>query len=50
VGAKVKHTRFGIGVITKVNPEGLASVSVKFDGVGELSLLLAYAPIEIVKE
>lgn len=50
VGVKVRHKKFGIGVVEKVTLEGNASIDVVFQGIGKLMLLLDYAPIEIVEE
>ena len=47
VGAKVRHTKFGEGVITKVTTNGEPCVKVKFDTC-ELMLLLSYAPLELI--
>lgn len=46
VGAKVSHAKFGEGVIVEYNPNLNNSVKIKFDGVGEKTLSLDYAPIE----
>lgn len=47
VGAKVRHTKFGEGVITKVTTQGDVCVKVKFDTC-ELMLMLNYAPLELI--
>ncbi len=44
VGAKVRHTKFGEGVITKVTNAGEVCVKVKFETC-ELMLMLNYAPL-----
>ncbi len=47
VGAKVRHTKFGEGVITKVTNQGDVCVKVKFETC-ELMLMLNYAPLELI--
>ena len=47
VGAKVRHAKFGEGVITKVTTQGDVCVKVKFDTC-ELMLMLNYAPLELI--
>ena len=47
-GAKVRHTKFGEGIITKVSNIGEVTVKVKF-GVCEMMLLLNYAPLEVIE-
>jgi DNA helicase-2/ATP-dependent DNA helicase PcrA len=47
VGAKVRHTKFGEGVVTKVTTQGDVCVKVKFDTC-ELMLMLNYAPLELI--
>ncbi len=49
LGAKVKHPKFGEGVITEITPNSSNHcVKIKFDLVGEKMLSLEYAPIEFV--
>lgn len=48
VGIKVRHKKFGEGIIKKVSTTGETCVVVAFSGLGEISLMLAYAPLEIV--
>lgn len=47
VGAKVRHAKFGEGVITKVSSLGEVTVKVKF-ATCEMMLLLNYAPLELI--
>ena len=49
VGRKVKHPRFGIGVITATrgNPQNLI-ISVKFDAAGNKDLAASLAPLEVI--
>ena len=50
VGVRVSHTKFGQGVITKIeNLSGNAYVYVNFDSVGMKSLCLQFAPLKIVE-
>lgn len=50
VGVKVSHTKFGQGIITKIeNLSGNAYVYVNFDSVGMKSLCLQFAPLKIVE-
>ena len=46
VGTKVKHAKFGEGIVTKLENKGRIYIDVKFDKVGNMTLLLDYAPIE----
>ncbi|MBQ9513586.1 MAG: UvrD-helicase domain-containing protein [Clostridia bacterium] len=48
-GTKVRHAKFGEGVVIAVNENGEnTSVDVAFKGVGIKKLILKYAPLEIV--
>ena len=49
-GMKVKHDRFGIGVICKLEGEGAnKKISVNFTGLGEKTLLAKFAKLNILK-
>ncbi|MCG0279057.1 MAG: DNA helicase PcrA [Thermanaeromonas sp.] len=49
VGDKVRHAKFGIGVVVGVKGEGEdAQVTVDFAGLGRKELLLKYAPLQKV--
>lgn len=50
VGAKVLHTKFGVGTIISVdNLNGNISVTVNFNGFGVKQLSLAFAPLKVLK-
>lgn len=50
VGVKVSHTKFGEGIITKIeNLSGNAYVYVDFNSVGMKSLCLQFAPLNIIE-
>ena len=49
VGIKVRHKKFGEGIIKKVSIGADTCVTVAFSGLGEISLMLAYAPLEIIE-
>ncbi len=49
VGVKVRHKKFGDGVITKVEQKSGVVVGVRFPTIGELVLMLEYAPLEILE-
>ena len=49
VGTKVRHKKFGEGIIKKVSSGADVCVTVAFHGLGEISLMLAYAPLEIIE-
>ncbi len=49
VGAKVRHKKFGEGVISKLTDEGDNSYAeIEFKGVGKLVLSIFYAPLEVI--
>ena len=49
-GARVRHKKFGEGVIVKVTDEGDNSYAeIEFDGVGKLVLSVFYAPLEVIE-
>lgn len=51
VGTRVTHGKFGNGVIVKVdNRLRDACVEVDFESCGKLTLMLAYAPLTVIKE
>jgi len=45
IGTKVKHTRFGLGIVTKLE-EGKATIN--FNNVGEKTLLLKFAKLQVI--
>ena len=48
-GARVRHKKFGEGVIVKVSDEGENSYAeIEFEGVGKLVLSIFYAPLEVI--
>ena len=50
VGQKVRHEKFGVGVVLNVSGEGdNEQLEVVFPNVGPKRLLLAYAKLERVK-
>tara|TARA_B100001057_G_C22533180_1_gene826563 strand:- start:460 stop:729 length:270 start_codon:yes stop_codon:yes gene_type:complete len=50
-GMKVKHNRFGLGVIFKLEGKGAnKKISVNFTDVGEKTLLVKFAKLIILKE
>lgn len=50
VGAKVRHKKFGVGIIRKLTSSTDVCVTVEFPQLGQVTLMLAYAPLEIVEE
>jgi DNA helicase-2/ATP-dependent DNA helicase PcrA len=49
-GDKVEHLKFGFGQVTKMDINGTDSkATVKFDLVGEKTLLLSFAKLRILK-
>jgi len=49
-GEKVEHMKFGFGVVTKMEINGTdRKATVKFDTVGEKTLLLSFAKLRIIK-
>lgn len=49
VGSRIEHSRFGLGEVREVSGEGdNARIVVKFDNVGDKTLLLKFAKITIV--
>lgn len=50
IGDKVQHTKFGLGVVVKVEGSGEeASLSIAFPGQGIKVLIQKYAPLKLVK-
>ncbi len=48
-GTKVKHERFGVGVISQLEGIGANKKAIiKFDGVGEKKLLLKFAKLQVI--
>ena len=48
-GDKVEHTKFGFGIVTKMDVKGTdRKAVVKFDTVGEKTLLLSFAKLKIL--
>ena len=48
-GVKVKHKKFGNGVITKVEPEGDDyKVDIEFEKVGHKRLMAKFAGLEVI--
>ena len=48
-GVRVRHKKFGEGVVIKVSDEGENSYAeIEFDGVGKLMLAIFYAPLEVI--
>ena len=49
-GVKVKHTKFGVGMILKVKPQGVNTIiDVAFEGLGIKQLSANLAPLTIIK-
>jgi len=49
-GNKVEHLKFGFGIVTKMDVNGTdRKATVKFDTVGEKTLLLSFAKLRIIK-
>ncbi|MNL66810.1 DNA-dependent helicase II [compost metagenome] len=49
-GDKVEHLKFGFGVVTKMDVNGTdRKATVKFDLVGEKTLLLSFAKLRVLK-
>lgn len=49
-GQKVEHPKFGFGVVSKLDINGTdRKATVKFDGVGEKTLLLSFAKLRILE-
>ena len=49
-GQKVEHPKFGFGVVSKMDINGTdRKATVKFDGIGEKTLLLSFAKLRIVE-
>jgi DNA helicase-2/ATP-dependent DNA helicase PcrA len=49
-GDKVEHLKFGFGVVTKMDVNGTdRKATVKFDLVGEKTLLLSFAKLRMLK-
>jgi DNA helicase-2/ATP-dependent DNA helicase PcrA len=50
IGDKVQHTKFGLGVVVKVEGKGEeAALSIAFPGQGIKVLIQKYAPLKVVK-
>ncbi len=50
IGDKVQHTKFGLGVVVKIDGSGEdASLSIAFPGQGIKVLIQKYAPLKLVK-
>ena len=50
VGQKVKHSRFGIGKILRIEGEDAnKKATIFFNGIGQKTLLLKFAKLEIEK-
>ncbi len=50
VGDKVQHTKFGLGVVVKIEGSGAdAALSIAFPGQGIKVLIQKYAPLKVVK-
>ena len=49
-GQKVEHPKFGFGVVSKLDINGTdRKATVKFDGIGEKTLLLSFAKLRILE-
>ncbi len=49
-GQKVEHPKFGFGVVSKMDINGTdRKATVKFDGIGDKTLLLSFAKLRIVE-
>jgi DNA helicase-2/ATP-dependent DNA helicase PcrA len=49
-GDKVEHSKFGFGTVVKMDVNGTdRKATVKFDKVGDKTLLLSFAKLRIVK-
>ncbi len=49
-GQKVEHPKFGFGVVSKLDVNGTdRKAIIKFDGIGEKTLLLSFAKLRIVE-
>jgi len=46
VGTKVKHARFGLGIVTKLEEDVKATIN--FNNVGEKTLLLKFAKLQVI--
>ncbi len=50
VGARIRHDRFGSGIVTEISGEGdNRKIGVEFEQVGKKQLLLKFAKFTIVK-
>ncbi len=50
IGDKVQHTKFGLGVVVKIEGSGEeASLSIAFPGQGIKVLIQKYAPLKLMK-
>ena len=49
IGTKVKHARFGIGIVTKIEDVSANSkATINFNNIGEKTLLLKFAKLQVV--
>jgi len=48
VGKRIRHNKYGDGTIVGVNSKGDVCIEVQFDNFGKLTLMLNYAPIELI--
>lgn len=49
-GAKVEHPKFGFGLVSKIETEGInRKASIQFDNFGEKTLLLSFAKLRIIE-
>ncbi|MDR0426586.1 MAG: exodeoxyribonuclease V subunit gamma, partial [Clostridiales bacterium] len=49
-GTRVRHRKFGEGVVLSLDHIGDTCAEVEFPGVGKQTLMLKYAPLELVEE
>jgi DNA helicase II / ATP-dependent DNA helicase PcrA len=49
-GQRVEHLKFGFGIVSKMDTNGTdRKATVKFDSVGEKTLLLSFAKLRILE-
>lgn len=49
-GAKVEHPKFGFGLVSKIETEGInRKATIQFDNFGEKTLLLSFAKLRIIE-
>ncbi len=46
VGTRVKHAKFGVGTVTRLEQKDRVYIEVNFEKAGKMMLLLDYAPLE----